>query len=315
MTQSQYSSFLLYLARRILSIFLRFSFSKKFSQIITWPISRRLFGRGYSEIVSVDSGINMRVYGDMEDMVNKTLMFMSGYKRLSWEPVTSRFVEVLAKDAQCVVNAGAHIGYYSLLVSKINPNSKVFAFEPNPHNYERLVRNIALNSFKNIQAVPAAIGDKNTSIKMFFDFGQSSFVESRRVHAGEGIVQVHTLDSFFKESSVMPDLIVLDAEGYEPNILRGAVNVIDAGKPNIIFELNPKALQAAGESSDGLCRILSDRGYSLFVIEDDYNHSFSLKEPEIKIRPYVGSLSVDVSFVNVFATMNPHRYDSYINSL
>ena len=58
-----------YIIRKILSFIIWHSPSKKLSDIILWPIAKRFF-QNYEEIVKIRYDIPMKVYGDMEDMVN-----------------------------------------------------------------------------------------------------------------------------------------------------------------------------------------------------------------------------------------------------
>ena len=299
-------------ARKMMSVLLRYSSSEKFSDFLLWPVSKRLFC-DYSETVEIRPGLRLTVYGDMADGVNKTLMFMSRYKALAWEPATARLVEMLAPRVSGVIDAGSHIGYYPLIVSHVNPEAEVYAFEPNPGTHERLVHNISLNNFSNITPIAGALGDTNTTQKMFFDFGQSSFVESNRPHAGEGTVHVVTLDSFCEADGKKIDLIILDAEGYEPHIIRGGMETIREQKPDIIFEINQRALVAAGSSHEILCQTLVAQGYSIFIIRDDYSHRLNVKsQEEVVLEPYRGNLPNGVSFLNAFATMNPEPIQSLV---
>ncbi len=299
--------------RRLLSIVLRHSPSERLSDFLLWPVSRRLFGSGYTEIVNISDTISMRVYGDMRDMVNKTLLFMSKYQSLAWEPVTARLVDLLAPNALCVVVAGAHIGYYPLIISGTNANAIVYAFEPDPRNYERLVDNLKLNNALNVRPLFTALGDTVGQQTMYFDSGQSSLVNTNRPASGSGTVSVMTLDEVFKDKVDLPDLMIFDAEGYEPQILLGAASVIDRASPDIIFEINPKALCSAGSTPDKLCAMLSDRGYALFIVEDNYTHDLSTKfDSAVKLRPYEESLVERMSFVNAFATLHPERFRQYI---
>ena len=300
--------------RQTFSLALRYSLSQRFSDMLLWPVSRRLFGRGYEETVEIKSGLFMKVYGDMEDMVNKTLLFMSGFQPLAWEPATARLVDALSHHIQCAVVAGAHIGYYPLIIAAANPKAEIWAFEPDPFNYKRLMENLSLQPTRhNVIAKPVALGDADGRQAMYFDFGQSSLVDTARPHAQKGIVPVTTLDHLFEDQTVLPDLIVLDAEGYEPHILRGAGATIGRVHPDIIFELNPKTLHAAKSSPEALCALLLDRGYAIFLIEDDYRHRMNgAFNTTVKLVPYAGVLPDSVSFVNAFATVHPERIRAYL---
>jgi hypothetical protein len=146
-----------YILRRILSILMRISHSAKFNDFLLWPVSKRLFGR-YEEVITIKGNLLMRVYGDMEDMVNKILLFTSEYVPLAWEPGTARLVEFLAKECNLAIVAGSHIGYYPLIIGDTNSGCNVHAFEPNPANRSRCLDNVNLNNLNNVIVIDKALG-------------------------------------------------------------------------------------------------------------------------------------------------------------
>lgn len=233
--------------RIIITFLLKYSWSEKFSDILLWPVSKRLF-KNYTERVEIDKGLFMNVYGDMPDMVNKTLLFKREF--LAWEKETAKIVKTL--NAKNIVVAGAHIGYYPLILSQ-DKEAKIYAFEPNPFNFERLIKNFP-------SAYNFALGEKEETKEMFFDAGQSSLVDKRGDKKGN--VKIITLDSFIKENKV--DLMILDAEGYELNILKGAVSTIEKYHPDIIFE-------EKNEIEHGIRDFLKERGYRFSEIVDHYS--------------------------------------------
>lgn len=60
------------------------------------------------------------------------------------------------------------------------------------------------------------------------------------------------LDDLDLQSNVA--LIKLDVEGWEPNVLEGARKLIEAQKPLVVVEVNPKALEAAGFTQDDILK-------------------------------------------------------------
>ena len=50
-------------------------------------------------------------------------------------------IEKLSKESEIIVDVGANVGKYSILASKSNPNSKVFAVEPEQENFNILNKN------------------------------------------------------------------------------------------------------------------------------------------------------------------------------
>src|SRR5207244_3754027 len=71
-----------------------------------------------------------------------------------WEPLETKVVQNEVRRGSVVLDIGAHIGYYTLLMARlVGPQGRVFAFEPNPANYDLLRRNIQINSYRNVTAV------------------------------------------------------------------------------------------------------------------------------------------------------------------
>ena len=81
-----------------------------------------------------------------------------------------------------------------------------------------------------------------------------------------------TLDQFCFDRC---DFLHLDAEGWEPRILRGARSLIEACHPVIVVELCDKHLRRAGSSEVELIGLLQSFGY---VIRSIPEHN----EPELR---------------------------------
>lgn len=101
----------------------------------SWPLIDHL--RQRVEISSVGG----KLVVDTGDVVGRVLT-ASGV----WElHVTEAFRRRLAPGDVCI-DIGAHIGYYTLLASKlVGPGGHVYAFEPSPGVYGRLEKNLVRN--------------------------------------------------------------------------------------------------------------------------------------------------------------------------
>ncbi len=59
-----------------------------------------------------------------------------------YEKETATIFKKIVKSGMTVVDAGAHIGYYTRLFSKlVGPTGKVYAFEADPENYQLSIIN------------------------------------------------------------------------------------------------------------------------------------------------------------------------------
>jgi len=104
---------------------------------------------------------------------------------------------------------------------------EIHSFEPSPKNYIELNNYInSLNgSSGKFYAHQLALGDSVGVIQVESDHGPAS-----RVGLGNITVDVSTIDEF-SESHSAPTFIKIDIEGFEPNCLAGAKNVIIKDSP------------------------------------------------------------------------------------
>jgi len=124
-----------------------------------------------------------------------------------------------------VCDVGAHIGLFTLRVSKMSQNVKVIAIEPNPVNYKFLLRNIAINGLSDkVYALNVAAGEERKKAVLYLSGisrGDSSLKGWQDVGAyGYLIVDVLPLDNILSNIETC-DLIKIDVEGVETEVLRG----------------------------------------------------------------------------------------------
>lgn len=176
--------------------------------------------------------------------VAPTMMFTH-----TWEPAETKIFKQYIKKGMTVVDAGAYIGYFSLLASKlVGSRGRVYAFEPSPECLELLHKNIQLNDCKNIQVFAKALTDKTGHIAFYLSpnnlSGSSILGDSRNPRIE---VPTITLDEAVGDRRV--DFIKMDIEGGEPKALRAMVKVIK-NNPNLgmIIEVFPARLVEVGSS-------------------------------------------------------------------
>lgn len=146
-----------------------------------------------------------------------------------------------------VLDVGAYIGNYSKAVFEANRNSIVFAFEPHPITYKRLISNISSANFK---AFNVAVGKEAGTLKLYdYDIKDGSSHASlykdviTKLHKGNAIsysVDVITLDDFLRKQNIqVVDLLKIDVEGNEFDVLLGCKDFIKNKKIKAIqFEFN-----------------------------------------------------------------------------
>ncbi len=158
----------------------------------------------------------------------------------------------LCKQAEYIVDIGANSGVYALVAKSINPNAKVFAFEPQPMFYKRLLKNVEINNF-NIACYNYAISDVNDSIII------GNYAESNKFINVTAI----TLDAFIESQSIPKiDLMKIDVEMHEPFVLRGFFKYLKIFQPVIIIEI------LNDEIANKIEQLVSDCNYLYFNINE-----------------------------------------------
>ena len=170
------------------------------------------------------------------------------------------------RDDSVFLDIGAHIGYYSLLASTRIKSGEIYAFEPFPESYEKLVDNIHLNGITNITAHKAAAFNVDTEMKLFtneLNYGDNSLYENGK---GNGsIVSCLRLDNLFHDKRV--DFIKIDTQGAECEVLEGLRDTIKGNKIKMIIEFYPHGLKQMGHEAIELLEKLVRMGFIIFNVK------------------------------------------------
>lgn len=141
-----------------------------------------------------------------------------------------------------IIDVGANIGYFSILYSKlVGENGKVYAFEPAINTFNKLIKNIKLNSITNIITNQIGIGNKNETLFIFYDknnIGSSSYVSKEKNSIKEKTI-IKKFDSEYKFIKKI-NFIKIDVEGFELEVLNGMKETIKKFKPNMVVEYSPR---------------------------------------------------------------------------
>lgn len=207
----------------------------------------------------------------VEEHTQKTMYSLFQQGRL-YEPHTTAIVVGALRPGDTMIDVGAHVGYFSVLSRLcVGPQGSVFAFEPLPETYRRLLKNVIGNRLQNVMALPIAVSDCCGEASFYLDpanEGESSLLD--RGGQVRHVVQTSTLDAVFENFlEKRPRVMKLDAEGVELNILHGAAAFFETHAPDLVIcEHNGGALSNAGISADELRAFFDCRGYRCGVINN-----------------------------------------------
>ena len=123
-----------------------------------------------------------------------------------------------------IIDCGANYGDLFLELEKFTKSSNYIAIEPNPSDFEILKLN-ANNSI----LINKALGDSNSTLPFYIstDRGDSSLIEPKYF---DKIIEVKVvrLDTLIQDLNLNKiKLLKLEAEGYEPEILKGAGKMLE----------------------------------------------------------------------------------------
>ena len=118
-----------------------------------------------------------------------------------------------------VIDIGAHIGLFSLLVSQLCKTGKILSFEPVSENFDLLVSNLKLNHIKNILPFNMAVSKNSGRLDLFLNNDQSA--HSIFSKSSESInVESTSLQKIFEEHKISScKILKLDCEGAEYEII------------------------------------------------------------------------------------------------
>lgn len=193
-----------------------------------------------------------------------------GLHRLGWmgrdEAILLR---KLVRPGMHVVDVGANIGLYSLLLARlVGPGGSVLAFEPEPNLYEILRENCLSNDATNIVFFQCALGRTNGRASFYRSVFNSGNNRLGRASAGHDAVEVKVerFDDLRPESK--PDFVKIDVQGHELAALAGMERALSASQNvRVLFEFAPAALRKAGTAPDLLLQFFRERGFGLYETE------------------------------------------------
>lgn len=136
-----------------------------------------------------------------------------------------------------VVDVGAHVGQFSLLISALHPGARIVAFEPMPEaaatwrrlfdgNGHAVLHTVAIGARTGSATLHVSARTDSSSLLPIGDGQRSAFPGTGE--AGTMQVEVTPLGAFLSAGDIVrPALLKIDVQGYELEVLRGAESLLD----------------------------------------------------------------------------------------
>lgn len=173
-----------------------------------------------------------------------------------------------ARKAAVVYDIGANVGIYSLMAAKVNPAAQVIAFEPEPHLTQLVERSAKANGFANVEVKRICLGDTDGEVQLSLAGVSGHHVAV--VGEGDAITTpIARLDTLIQRGEIAPpDLIKIDAEGYEFKILNGFGDLLAKHGPKIVIEVHERFMLRYGDSFAELKALLHGAGYEGVLLRE-----------------------------------------------
>jgi FkbM family methyltransferase len=147
------------------------------------------------------------------------------------------FLLHLLRAGDLFVDAGANIGGYTILASA-DKEANTIAIEPGQSAYTNLMTNVRINDIGNrVHALNIALGATPGTVDFTTSLDTTNHVVLDKERTDTVKVNMDTLDDILEKQS--PILLKIDVEGFETEVLKGAVKTLQNEKLKaIIIELN-----------------------------------------------------------------------------
>jgi FkbM family methyltransferase len=146
------------------------------------------------------------------------------------------YIKQFKNELNNVIDVGSHVGFWSKDFTE--QFKHVYAFEPMVEVRECYIKNITKSNYT---LYPYGLGAEEKKVKIQYDpkeTGNTFITQSVNRE-----IEVYTLDRF--EFNKI-DYIKIDAEGYEIEVCKGALKLIERDKPFIHIEMKKKVMNKVG---------------------------------------------------------------------
>ncbi len=229
---------------------------QKFVRAFQWQVYKRTIRKPLT--LTLANGVLFHAYPDC--------VISSALQYADWpEYAELEYCREHLKAGDIVIDVGANVGHFSLLVGDIVGPGNLYCFEPTPISWRRLAENFKLNRWPTDKLFQEAIG-RATGRLNFPDLDSPDTTNSAVSAADSNntvSVKVTPLDDLariLKKGSV--GLVKVDVEGYEPEVFGGASEFLKNIRPRLVmFE------SLGGGLNKEVRDTLSSSGFRIFQLD------------------------------------------------
>ena len=230
---------------------LKFGLIKKPSRINT------LLVRGIEKIIrSTPDEMVIKTLYDFKLKINPGVdkgVERSIYNTGTYEAGTLHAFDLLLKNGDIFFDIGSNIGLMTLYASrKVGRSGQVHSFEPEPGTYKILEENCLINRVENIFLNKIALGSEEMEGVIYpnLDINRGAASLVRQDGTNGSRIWINTLDQYLSNRDIKKiKLIKVDIEGYEIEMLKGALKLLSSENAPILCIEYSKDVKSVGEVS------------------------------------------------------------------
>jgi FkbM family methyltransferase len=189
-----------------------------------------------------------------------------------WEGDEVAALLSLLETHDVVIDIGANVGIYSCLAA--SRGKQTVAIEPLPRNLNYLYRNLWDNQIRNVEVFPMGLAKAPGPRRIYGYGGIASFLPgwAQAREAQSTLVPITSLDALVNGRFGNKRLLIkLDVEGFELEVLAGAVGTLDrVPKPTWLVEILFRGEVIPGGTNSSFAETFAmfwDRGYSCHKLD------------------------------------------------
>ena len=151
----------------------------------------------------------------------------------------------LDRQIAIIVDAGANVGYSAVVFAQNYPNAKIFAIEPEPGNFELLVKNTS--AYSNIIAINGALWSESRELYLqdanaelwAFQYGLENKTSKK--------TKAYSVGDLMKDQNISSiDILKMDIEGAEKQIFAGETSWLN-DVDTMFIEIHDRIVEGAGQ--------------------------------------------------------------------
>lgn len=203
------------------------------------------------------SGDKYKILGKWMYIDDKDSLRLAKFGIYNYEE--TKLIKKLVKRKHVVLDIGANIGYFTLLMAK--QAKLVHAFEPEVRNFHLLKKNIELNRISNVKLHNVAVAENNGKTTLHLcetNRGMHRIYPSRWCTEGSKEVKTVRIDDMIQEA----DFIKMDIEGAELGALKGMTKLLKKCDITLFMEFHPPSIIEYGSKPKDIYDLLTSLGYN-----------------------------------------------------